>query len=388
MTRRSRGEGSVYYDRSRRVWTGSVEVGRDPVEGTRLRRKVSAPTKTELLARLDDLKHERRRTGTVGPRNAMVAHVVRAYMASPPASWRSPVTFAVNRQHAKMITAGLGRVKLADLTAGDVEAFLHALAAPRKGRKGLSASTIRNVRGLLRAALRRAERDGLVGRNAAAVATLPRAPRRRSKALTLAQADALLALDLDPWWRAFLICGMALGLRPGELLGLRWQDVDFGGNVVRVRRSLKYDRDTHRQVLDDLKTEGSHRTLAMPRAVSGTLRAHKAAQARSRLASREYGAMGLVFAGKDGRPMWSKTVGYGLARLCERAAVPVITMHELRHTFVSIASAAGVSIEDIADAAGHVNPTVTRAVYRHVIADKVTRTSEAMDTIFGEGYGG
>ena len=76
-------------------------------------------------------------------------------------------------------------------------------------------------------------------RNVAELADVPRGTRRQSKAMTLDQVRALLALDLTPFWRAYIVTAIACGLRPGEMLGLRWQDIDFTGSTIRVRMCLK-----------------------------------------------------------------------------------------------------------------------------------------------------
>lgn len=376
MGRRARGEGAVYFDRDRGAWVGAVELGRDPQTGRRVRRKVSAPTRTQARAELAALLEEKRRTGTVGRRDITVEAIVRELLANPPADWRSPVTVQVNTGHAERIITALGSRKLAALTVSDVERLLHQMAAA-----GYAKATIGGTRTLLRRALRRAERDGLVGRNVADLAEMPAAARRKSRAMTLAQVRQLLAADLAPWWRALIITGVMCGLRPGELLGLLWDDVDFTAGVIRVRQSMKDSG-----ALAALKTEESRRTLAMPAAVAGALRALRADQAAARLrAGRAWTDSGLVFCGEAGQPRKLRGVRAAFGRMTARAGIGHWQPREMRHTFVSVLSDAGIDIEQIADAAGHVSSNVTRTVYRHQIADVTARAAEAMDRIFGTG---
>ena len=84
---------------------------------------------------------------------------------------------------------------------------------------GASSDNIRRARALLARAIRRAQRDGLVHRNVAELAEVPRGTKRPSKAMTLDQVRALLAADLTPWWRAYIVTALTCGLRPGEMLG-------------------------------------------------------------------------------------------------------------------------------------------------------------------------
>ena len=377
MGRRSRGDGSVYYDADRGCWVGAVSLGRDPQTGMRIRRKVSAATKTECREKLGELLREKDRTGTVAPRNITVETVVRDFLANPPADWRSPVTTQVNAGHAGRAIAALGGRKVTELAVSDVERLLHQMAG-----QGYARATIAGTRTLLRRALRRAERDGLVGRNVADLSEMPAAPRRKSRAMTLAQVRQLLGSGLTPWWRAYITTGVTCGLRPGELLGLLWDDVDFAAGVIRVRQSMK-DNGT----LAELKTEQSRRTLVMPAAAAAALRALRADQAAARLRlGLAWADTGLVFCGPLGRGRKLRGVRASFARVTERAGIGRGWMpRELRHTFVSVLSDAGIDIEDIADAAGHINSNVTRTVYRHQISDKVARAAEAMDRVFGTG---
>lgn len=113
----------------------------------------------------------------------------------------------------------------------------------------------------------------------------------------------------------------------------------------------------------------------------------RTAQAADRLRlGPHYGQLGLVFCDAAGQPLRRQTVNRQFKSVCKAAGLgSAWHPHEQRHTFVSVLSDAGIDIEAIADAAGHVNSTVTREVYRHQIADKVTRTADVMDQIFGRG---
>ena len=371
--RRARGDGSVFYDEQRGVWTAVIELPRDPDTGRRTRRKASAPTKTAALALLDDMRAEKRKAGTVGKRDVTVGAVVADCLAHPPASWRSPVTVQVYTDLAGHITAALGKARLATLTPSRVERFLAAMAAD-----GYSTSTIVRARGLLRAAIRRAERDGQVGRNVADLAEAPAGTRQRARWFDMGQVhDLLAAAKDDPWWYANCHVAIMLGLRPGELLGLRWEDVDLRAGEVRVRHSLKASG------LADLKTSQSRRTLALPAAVAAALREHKRAQRAERLrlgeAWREHG---LVFPGADGAPCSRSRAEHGFGKLCERAGLgPGWTRYACRHTFASQLSHGGIDIEVIADAMGHSNSNVTRTVYRHGLADRISAAASTFDQI-------
>lgn len=384
MARRSRrGRGTVFWDAARGCYTGQLSLGRDPQTGKRKRSpKVHAATEERCWDLLDEMRGELHKTGTVAPRDVTVEMALRDLLASPPAEWASPLTLGGNSDRIAHVIAALGGVKLQRLTVGQVERMLRDMAAV-----GTSGDNIRRSRALLARAIRRAQRDGLVHRNAAELAEVPRGTRRSSKAMTLDQIRALLASDLTPWWRAYIVTALTCGLRPGEMLGLRWEDVDLREGVLRVRVSLKAlpGPDGRRAlVLADLKTDRSRRALQLPRDAATVLRMLKAKQAKDRLRlGVDYTDSGLVFAGEQGGPRWPQDVRRQFATVCKRAGLgPGWHPHETRHTWVSVLSDAGVDIEDIADAAGHITSAVTRNVYRHQLADKLTKASAAMDAIF------
>jgi integrase len=247
---------------------------------------------------------------------------------------------------------------------------------------GLSASTLRATRSVLARAIRRAQRDGLVVRNAAELADTPRGAVRKSRSMTLVQVEQLLTFAPTSWWTAYVTVGVQCGLRPGELLGLRWADVDFAAGVLRVRHSLH--ETTSGLQLGTLKTETSRRTLRMPAGVRDALSTLGIEQAadRERLGG-HYTDSGLVFADSAGRPCRPNHITRVFRQLCADAGLGEGWQpRELRHTFVSLLSHAGVPVESIADAAGHTNANITRSVYRHQLADQVTVAATAMDAMF------
>jgi len=300
---------------------------------------------------------------------------------SPPAEWRSPITLAVYTARAEYIKGAIGATKLVRLTASQVDAMLHQMAA-----NGTKRRTILLTLSLLVRAIRRAERDGLVSRNVAALAEMPSAADRHSKAMTLEQVGKLLALDLSPWWRALITTAVTLGLRPGELLGLQWEDLDLEAGVLRVRAALKQTapgRDGLQR--GALKTDQSRRTLRIPAPARTALMALRRDQAADRLRLGElYGSSGLVFCDNAGRPPWPQNVRSRFRSLCGQAGIGEDwQLRELRHTFVSQMSQAGVDIEVIADHVGHVNSNVTRGVYRHVLADEMNTAALVFDKLYG-----
>jgi len=397
MPRRSKDTGSVFYDQSRGCWVGVLDVGTNPDTGRRIRRKVSAPTKTKqkdgtpgAVEKLAALAAEFAAAGTVAPRTVTVEHTVRDWLANLPAEIASPTSVRLVNGHGERIIKALGRVKLRDLRASRVEAFLRTMAAD-----GYSTSVISATRGVLVRAIRRAQRDNLVSTNAAELASCPAGKRRTSKSLTAAQVGALLAAAAavekrtghhEDWsatfWTAFVTTAVECGMRPGELTGLTWDDVDFEAGTITVTHSLK--RVDGKMALASLKTEWSGRTVVMPKRTRAALLALRKEQTADRWRlGQHYGGLGTVFCTPAGRPISRQLMHTKFKRLTEAAGLGRDWQpRETRHTAVSLLSDAGQPIEDVSALAGHKNSQITRVVYRHQIsAAPAARTAATMDGI-------
>ncbi len=382
--RRARDSGSVYYAKKARRWEAVITVT-DPDTGARRRVKQVAPDREGAEKLLDRMIAERRESGTVARRDFTVADALDDLFRYPPATWKSAKTLSVNRTHAARLAAALGQVPLARLNAGMVERHLGSEITRRR----LSASTVRDELSLLRKAIERAQRDERVGHTTALLAKMPAgAAVRQSQSMTVEQAARLLGPGLTPWWRAWMTIGIMLGLRPGELGALSWDDIDLDAGVLDVRHSL-HDSPAG-LVRGDLKTEKSRRTMQMPAAVDAALRAWRKEQAAQRLhAGPAWHDTGMIFTDGFGRAMSRHRMHRGFRRACQAAGLGDRDWQprELRHTFISMLSHHGVDIEVIADAAGHVNSNVTRTVYRHSLSPKVSAAAVVMDSVFGAGAG-
>lgn len=177
---------------------------------------------------------------------------------------------------------------------------------------------------------------------------------------------------------AYLHTALMLGLRPGELLGLSWDDVDFKAGTLRVRHSLKRIGGT--LVLSAPKTVTSRRTLRMPEAVAAALTDHRKDQLKKQMKSGIWQDQGLVFPGRAGKPSEPMAVRRRFSALCEKAGIGTgWQLRETRHTAVSVLSSYGVPIEAIADVVGHANANITKAVYRHQLGDDIAAAALAWD---------
>jgi integrase len=223
-------------------------------------------------------------------------------------------------------------------------------------------------------------RRGLVDRNVVELCDVPRGRAgRRSKALTFEQAQAVLTQTAEDPLHCYVVVSLLTGARTEELRALRWEHVHLEAEPphVEVWRSVRRTGDT--------KTRQSRRTLALPALAVQRLREHRLRQAGVRLRVELWADPGVVFATSRGTQMDAANVRRDFRRALR--LVPGIepgewTPRELRHSFVSLLSASGLRIEDIAGLVGHQGTRVTEQVYRHELRPIIQTGATAMDALF------
>ncbi|MHB8681561.1 MAG: tyrosine-type recombinase/integrase [Acidimicrobiales bacterium] len=275
------------------------------------------------------------------------------------------------------ISPALGRLELRKVRAEHVEDLLLDMQ-----RQGLAKNSMVRVRSTFSMALDQAVRRGLVERNVATLAIVPRGPKREGRSLTYEQVLRLFAASKGDRLETLVIMGVLLGLRPGELAGLRWDSVDLRRRVLTVHEARLEEPGGMR--LGGTKTRRSRRSLDMPALLVASLTEHRRRQAREKKAAgRRWKEHGLVFSSTVGTPIDRWRLRRRVAELTEAAGLGLWTPRELRHTCVSLLSDAGVPIETIADVMGHANARVTGEIYRHPVHPTVDAARVTMDRVFG-----
>jgi integrase len=257
---------------------------------------------------------------------------------------------------------------------------------------GMARSSLLRIRFILGQVLAVAERRGKVARNVARLAEMPttKAPTER-RSLTPEQAAALLDAVKGDRLEALYVTGLMLGLRPGELTGLRWEDLDKG--TLYIEGSLKRQRNgppgtSQSLVMGDTKTPKSRRPLQVPPPVAVAMKAHRQAQRRERLvAGPEWIEQGLIFTTEIGTPLDPSNLRGRFNKMTEKAGIGHWTLNELRHSAASLMSAAGVPLEVIADVLGHSSTRMLEKHYRHRTRPVIDGHVAVMDNLFGNGVG-
>ena len=242
---------------------------------------------------------------------------------------------------------------------------------------------MREIRAVLRIALNQALKWGLVARNVAALVSPPHVEAYEGRSLTVAEAKAFIAACRGDRLEALYIVALGLGLRQGEVLGLRWEDVDVENAVLRIRQQVQ--RGDGALKLVELKTKKSRRTLPLPPFAVTALREHRARQLAERIrAGARWKDLGLVFSTSVGTPLDARNVTRLFTAL--RTSVkdlPDFTFHDTRRTCSSILLALGVHPRVVMEILGHAQIAITMEVYTDVVPELMTDAFARLETALG-----
>ena len=267
----------------------------------------------------------------------------------------------------------LGRAKVKTLNPAQVRALYRA-----RLDEGLSPRTVQYVHVTLHKSLEQAQSDGLVARNSAKGIKAPRPKKKEIRPLAPEQARAFLAAAHGDRFEALFVLALHCGLREGELLGLKWDDVDLEAGTLRVRRTLSETRDC--PIFEPPKN-GKGRNVPLTGAAVEALRDHLARQMRE--IGEGYEDNGLVFASQTGKTMSaSNVVNRHFRPLLKRAGLARIRLHDLRHTCATLLLIKGVHPKFVQELLGHANISITLDTYGHVIPGMGKQTVDAMEEIF------
>jgi integrase len=363
-------------------WELKFDLGRDPLTGKRITKYATfRGTKRKAQEELTRLLAQRNEGSYVDPTKMTVAEYLHHWITSDIDRRVAARTAARHRGIVeKNIIPRLGHVPMRKLTAVHIEAFEAELqregwvkrrrlpaspgrSDPKQTEKwGLSAQTVQHVHRTLSQALTHAVQPGVLFKNPARQVKPPTPERREIKILSKEEIGVLLnAAKESPLYLPVLVA-ISTGLRRGELLGLRWSDLDLTAGTLTINQSL--ERVAGKVAFKAPKTKTSRRTITLP---AGAIEALQKYQ-RARLEGRMKLGLGrdpraLVFARTDGAPLDADSVTKAFGRLVAAVGVTPITLHGLRHTHISHLLMDGEHVKVVSERAGHANINITLSVY-------------------------
>jgi len=386
---RSQGDGS---------WEIKFDLGRDPLTGRRITKYVTfRGTKRKAQEELTRLLGQRNDGSYIEPTKMTVAQYLHHWLEADIDRRVAARTAARHRGIVeKNIIPKLGHVPVRKLTAIHIEAFETELQregwvkprakqkikegeeAPAQEKRGLSAQTVQHIHRTLSQALGHAVRLGVLFKNPARQVRPPRPPSREIKILEKGEITTLINTAKEAGLYVPVLVAVTTGMRRGELLALRWSDVDLKAASLTVNQSL--ERIKGKFEFKSPKTKTSRRTISLPAIAVDALREHYRTQLEERFKlgfGRDPRAV--VFSRSDGQPMDPDTLSKSFRRLVATAKVTPITFHGLRHTHISHLLMDGVHVKLVSERAGHASVNITLGVYAAYIPSMQSDAARRVD---------
>jgi integrase len=380
-SRNASGAGSRPRLRKDGLWCVHLSCGsavNDSGEVVRVRRSVYGRTAEEAERKAATLRAGLATECVSSRRELTVAELLDRWLARKRSC--APGTYASYEQQVRLyLTPYLGQRPLAALTVDDVQDFVDWLASCATARGGpFAAGSVRLALGALRQALKYALVRGLIECNIAADVRVWGVRSRRPRFLTTAEAARLLIAARGNRHEVLYRVALILGLRQGELLGLRWASVDLDGGHIAVREQLQRrmpgEGTGARLVLRGLKSDAAHRTIPLPSAQDSLRQRH----------GPTWNAEGFVFVSRKGTPLDGAHLTVAFKKIVVRAGLPPMRFHDLRHSAASFLGADGVPVEVAKAILGHTDVRLTLNLYRHVQPEEFDRAAAAMERRLGK----
>ncbi len=357
-----------------------VDLGVDPVTGKRRQRSKSFKTKKEAQTALTQWLREID-TGAAVDRSRqtvaqMMAYWLETYARIHVNAWSYSCYERTIRVH---ITPALGAIPMQKLTPDMLQTFYADKLAAGCGTRTIELCHMR-----LKQALTQALRLGLVARNVADFVSPPPDRPKEMETWDLAQARQFLTVTDQSIHGPIWTLAVATGMRRGELLGLRWQDVAFERRVVHVRQAIGLTPHGGADTKPP-KSKSSRREVPVPDAMISALREHKRCQNERRLALGEaWQDHDLVFPTSIGTPINPNSLKRDYDRLVTLAGLPRIRIHDQRHTHVTLAIQQGSNIKAVSKRVGHATTSITMDLYAHVLPEMHVEVADKMGAaLFG-----
>ncbi len=353
-----------------------VYLGRDPATGKERQKWVSFRTRREAEAHLTHLVGQVISGAVLPSTRLRCGEYLERWLRDYAEGWLAPTTLESYRATIRVhLTPDLGHIPLSRLSPQAIQVYL-----TRKLQSGLSTTTVRYHAAILHEALRHAVKWGLLTHNPVDRVDLPRRRRVEMHVWDEEQVRIFLAeARRSSAYYALYVAALITGMRQGELMGLRWKDVDLVIGTASIQQTLYRLGKT--VVTKEPKSARSRRTVALPSVLVNTLREVQAKQdAYRRDFGQAYEDYGLVFCQPNGRPLHAHNVTQlDFKRVAKTAGVPRIRFHDLRHCHATLLLQQGVHPKVVQERLGHSTISMTLDTYSHVIPGMQERAAADLE---------
>ena len=380
--RRANGEGSIRKRPDGR-WEGRYTAGRDLETGKTVYKNVLGKTQAEVKAKLKQAIQENSEVDTLKAAQYTVGQWMDVWFENYAKIKVRPSSHQTYRGYIdNHIKSNIGKIQLNKLTTLELQKLYKKLLSrgrvdriEAKGQpKGLSPKTVRNIHQVISSAMDFAKAQKLIAVNPTDGCALPKLEHREMKTLPVEQLASFLREAKESGVFEMYYIELATGLRRGELLGLKWEDLDLEQCTLRVQRQVS--RINGEVVEAPLKTKNSYRTISLGEDAVGILK-----KQRKKCGGSEY-----VFPSPTGGPISPDSVIQMLHRVLKRAGLPKVRFHDLRHTFATVALQNGVDIKTVSGMLGHYSAGFTLDTYAHVTTQAQREAAKTMGSVLSGAF--
>ncbi len=372
--KRGNGEGTIYRCPDGR-WCTQVTVY---VDGRRKRPTLYGKTRKEVANKLNAALSERSSGLSFDADKLRLADYLQRWLTDSKQGSVRPVTYqGYERMVRNHLIPTLGRTRVKALTPTHLRGLYR-----QKTDAGLSARTVGYIHATIHNALEQAVNDGLVARNVADAVKPPQVRTEEIDPLTPKQTKILFEAVRGERSEALYVLAVTTGLRQGELLGLKWEDIDRDRGLLHVRRTLSGTRGGHPVFSSPKTTKGRRSVKLTARALEAIEGYHERQQEEREELAGLWQDHGLVFPTRVGTPMSRHNlVSRSFKPLLKRTGLPDIRFHDLRHTCASLMLAVGTNPKVVQETLGHANVSVTLDTYSHLLPNMQDEAAQKINEL-------
>lgn len=254
------------------------------------------------------------------------------------------------------------------------------------GKGGLSVKTVRNLHNMIHEALEQAMKNGLISKNVSELTSLPKMTKKEIRVLTVDEQLIFINAIQKERLRAAFLLSLASGLSLGELLSLRWSDIDFENGTIKVRQTINrlktLDKDSSTKtkliIQESPKTTKSRRTIPIPESIVTELKMHNGRQIAEKITNKN----NLVFISEVGTPVEPRTFINMLHRIIYNCKIPHTNVHALRHTFATRLLEANEHVKIVQEMLGHANISMILDTYSLVLTEQKKSAADKLNHFF------
>jgi integrase len=365
---RGKNEGSIF-KRPNGIWRAQIMLN-----GNRF--NYSAKTKLECQKWVQEIRNQLEEVQTPEPNDIELEVYLQEWLETAKPALRPKTSQQYEQLICKRINPVLGKMKLKELRPDRIDRYYAEMY-----QAGVGVRTIRYIHSILHRALERAVKYDIISRNPTHKAILPRKQQPEMSVLEESQVSALLIAAKTSRLEALFHLAVTTGMRQGEILGLKWPDIEWKSGILHVRRqvqrvpALVY-------VFGEPKTRAGKRTIKLGPSTLQALRAHwERQQLEKAAAGPSWQNNDLVFPSTHGTPLDQSNLLKEFKRILMLANLPHIRFHDLRHTAASLLINHGIPVIVVSRILGHSKPSVTLDIYSHVFSGMQDEAAQLMDTL-------